>query len=530
MTRLARGSRRPARNCLATIGNLPTRRSTQLTTAASVAMVLVTAPVAADEWRVEPGVRPTISYTDNVALAPSGQAQGSLILGVAPRVNFTGKGSRYTVSGNYELSAYFYSNAANNTRYYSNLDLLGNVEAIRRFFFVEGGVNIFQNYISPLGPITTTNALQTGNRTNTYVYRLNPYIQSVPGADTQYLLRWNNMWTDYSANGLRNSYVSEVIGRIGRPSSSGRRFGWQAEYNGTYVKYNNQDAFTLNLGRAILSYEVNPDLQVSARGGYEQNNYAVGGYSGSIYGAGLDWRPTPRTILNGYLEHRFFGDSYRANFQHRTRLTGWRLTGSRDITTSAQQLQLGTGIAADVVDAAFTSRIPDPAQRQQAVQQFLEQTGLPSILTQPLSYYNSQILLQDRVEGAFSLFGGRNSLVFTAYWSDQEPITGSGATLPALLGANLDYNQHGASASYTHQLTGTASLNFLALRNHTQYRSVFTPGSTDYTLLRALLTANLGANTTWFTGIRYQWRDASNPPYAEYREAAIFGGLDYTYR
>jgi uncharacterized protein (PEP-CTERM system associated) len=506
------------------------RSLVELTTAGAVALLLLAAPAAADQWRVEPGVRPTITYTDNVGLQSSGQEQSSLIVGVTPRIDFRGEGSRYTVTGRYELSAYFYSNAPSSSQYYNNLDLFGNVEAVKRFFFIEGGVNVFQNFISPLGPITVTNSLQTGNRTSTYLYRLNPYIQSAPGAETTYLLRWNNTWTDYSSSALRGSYVADGIANIGRPSGPGRRYGWQAEYNGSYVKYNNQQPYTLHLGRGILSYQVNPDLQVSARGGYEENDYAIGGYSGSIYGAGLNWRPTPRTTLDGFWEHRFFGSSYRANFQHRTRLTGWRLTGSRGLTTSTQQLQLGTGIAADVVDAAFISRVPDPMQRQQEVQKFLDQSGLPPILTQPITYFNNQILLQDRVEAAFSLFGGRNSLVFTAYWSDQEPITGTGTMLPALLSANQDYAQRGASASYTHNLTGTASLNFLALRNHTQYRSAFIPGSVDYTLLRALFTARIGASTSWFTGVRYQWQDPSNPPYSQYREAAVFGGLDYAYR
>jgi uncharacterized protein (PEP-CTERM system associated) len=286
----------------------------------------------------------------------------------------------------------------------------------------------------------------------------------------------------------------------------------------------------LQLGRGILSYQVNPDLQVSARGGYEQNNYSVGGYSGSIYGAGLDWRPSPRTTLNGFWEHRFFGDSYRATFQHRTRLTGWRLSGSRGITTSTQQLTLGAGIAADVVDAAFTSRVPDPMQRQQEVERFIEQNGLSPTLTEPVVFYNNQILLQDRVTGALSLLGGRNSLVFTAYWRDQEPITGGGTQLSPVLSANLDYVVRGATANYTHRLTGTASLSFLALRSNTRYRSTFLPGSVDYTLFRALFTARIGASTSWFTGVRYQWQDASNPPYRDYREAAVFGGLDYAYR
>jgi len=496
----------------------------------AAALTLVAMPVAADQWRVEPGVQGTITYTDNVSLAAPGQEQSSGILGVAPSIAASGKGRRYTFDAAYTLSGYFYTASGQDNSYYSNLNLFGNVEAINRFFYVDGGINIFQNFLSPFGPITIDNSLQTGNRYTTYVYRLNPYFQGNIGADTTYLLRWNNTWSDYSQSALQESYVSNVIGRIGRPAGVGRRYGWEVDYNGSYVKYNNQDPYTLHLGRAVLSYQLMPDLQVSGRGGYENNNYYLNEYSGAIYGAGLNWRPTDRTVVSGFWEHRFFGSSYQADFQHRTRLTGWRLTGSRGITTNTQQLQLGTGIAYDVVDAAFTGRIPDPAQRQQAVQQFLTQTGLPPFLTQPLYFFNNQILLQDRVEAAFSLFGARNSLVFTVYWSDQEPITGTGTALPAFLTPNQNYVQQGGSVSYNHQLTGTASLNLLALRNQTRYRSALVPGTVDYTIFRAAFRSQLSPRTSWFAGARYQWQDASNPPYTEYNEAAIFAGIDYVYR
>ena len=45
-------------------------------------------------------------------------------------------------------------------------------------------------------------------------------------------------------------------------------------------------------------------------GGYEDNRYSVTDYSGAIYGAGLQWKPTERTSLDAKWEHRFFGSSY----------------------------------------------------------------------------------------------------------------------------------------------------------------------------------------------------------------------------
>ncbi|MCC6610753.1 MAG: TIGR03016 family PEP-CTERM system-associated outer membrane protein [Burkholderiales bacterium] len=499
-------------------------------TAASAALAIGAAPALADQWKVEPGVRGTITYSDNLSLAPPGKEESGMALGLTPRIGITGRGPRYSVNADYALSGYFYTNGTLSNQFYSNLNLFGNVEAIERFFYVDGGVNIFQNFLSPLGPITVSPELNTNNRYTTYVYRLNPYLKGQLRGDTNYLLRWNNTWVDYSQSGMRESYVSDIIGQLGQPSGLERRVGWGLDYNRNYVKYNQQEGFTRELVRGILYYQATPELQVSGRAGYENNDYALTRYSGSIYGAGVDWRPTDRTSVNGYWEHRFFGSSYAANLQHRHRMLGFRLSGSRAVTTSAQQYNLGTGLAYDVVDAAFMSRIPDPAQRQQAVLQFLQQTGLPPILTQPIYFYNNQILLQERIEAAISLNGARNSVVLTVYLSDQAPITATGTPIDILLANNQNFVQRGASASYTYKLSGNQNISMLALRYHTKYRSTLIPGETDYTIFRALFTSNLSRRTSWFAGARYQWQDPNNSAFAQYREAAVFGGIDYTYR
>ena len=122
-------------------------------------------------------------------------------------------------------------------------------------------------------------------------------------------------------------------------------------------------------------------------------------YSGAVYGAGVDWTPNPRTKLDGFLEHRFFGPSYGLNFNHRTRRTAWRLSATRNTyTTIEQPLTLRPGTTAEVLDDAFRSQIADPAQREQAVKQFLERAGLPPSLTQPYTFYTNQIYLAEQCD------------------------------------------------------------------------------------------------------------------------------------
>src|SRR5207247_9990915 len=94
--------------------------------------------------------------------------------------------------------------------------------------------------------------------------------------------------------------------------------------------------------------------------------------------------------------------------------------------------------AARFVAAAFTTRIPDPAQRAAAVAQFLAQTGLPPTLTSPLKFYATTITLKQTASLSAVWVGKLNAVGFTLFNVQSEAISGSGSVLPPVVefGAN----------------------------------------------------------------------------------------------
>ena len=133
-------------------------------------------------------------------------------------------------------------------------------------------------------------------------------------------------------------------------------------------------------------------------------------YSGAVYGAGVDWTPDPRTKLEDSSSTDSSVPSYGLNFNHRTRLTAWRLSATRNAYTAVDQpLTLRPGTTAQVLDDALRSQIADPVQREQAVQQLLQRAGLPPALTQPYSFYTNQIYLAQQLTGSVGLVGKRNT-------------------------------------------------------------------------------------------------------------------------
>jgi uncharacterized protein (PEP-CTERM system associated) len=178
---------------------------------------------------------------------------------------------------------------------------------------------------SRFGPQPANLTTPTNNRYTTQGYGVSPYVQGVIGSNISYSLRDDNTWSRSSNYGdsaatVPATYSNYLSGQLS--SVIGNGGGWTLQYTRqTYDNGVDTGSYVIQVGRAILSFVVDPQLTLSARAGYESDHFpALTGSNGSllpssdntgtIYGAGMNWRPGERTSLNGYWEHQFFGSSY----------------------------------------------------------------------------------------------------------------------------------------------------------------------------------------------------------------------------
>ena len=156
------------------------------------------------------------------------------------------------------------------------------------------------------------------------------------------------------------------------------------------------------------------------------------------------------------------------------------------------------------LDAAFTTRIPDPAERAIAVEQFLARTGLPPTLTAPVNFYGTSITLQNTQTVSLVLIGVRNSVTFTVFNVVSDAISGKGDVLPPALAFGQNNTQTGIGVGYSYQLSGFTSLGANASYSRTtsnqtslnDFRS--NNGSAGLTL-----NTSFGPKTTGFAGVNY---------------------------
>ena len=496
----------------------------------SAALGCGTSPADAATWVFTPSIGLQETLTDNVDLQPAQFAKSDLVTQLTPTLTFSGVGAHATLTGFVSAPILFYARTGTENNYvYPFANVVGNVEAVDKFFYVEGAASVSQQFLTPFGaqPVSLTTATQ--NRYTASTYRISPYIKGVTTGNVRYELRNNSYWTTLNGSPIAtdNSFTSEWLGKIDSPVSP---LGWSADFDLTDVKFQNQASQQTNLGRVGPRYAYDAQLQLHADVGYEDNHYPFSNYRGYIYGVGVEWRPTERTSVTANWEHRFFDASYLFSFNHRTPLSVWSVNASRNITSYPEQLaSLPAGSVQGLLNQLFLSRIPDPVLRQSTINSLIQDQGLPENLSNPVTLYTQQILLQESASATVGLLGARNSIYATVFYLHQEPIAGSGTALPPVLaiGTLNDNTQQGINVVWTHNLTPAVSMNLTTTALRTTANAPFS-AKTNQGYATLTVTSPLSARTSVFAGARYQMLRANFEQ--GYNEAALFAGLTYTFK
>ena len=479
------------------------------------------------DWKFQSSIGANSTLTDNVGLTSSGQ-QTDLVTSISPSVSASLDGARLKVKAQYTPTINQYASTSQNNYIANYLNAMANLEAVEKFFYVDASASIFQSFLSPFAPQPTNTANATANRTQTTVLGVSPYIKSTTASGISYSLRDSNLYTTDNTSTANDTYFNQVSGRVDGPA--GNWIQWGGDYDYTYTKFQGSNDLTSQLARLRLTHALDPELSVSATGGYETNDYSVQHYTGAIYGGGLSWDPTPRTRLYGNAEHRFFGTSYSGGFEHRTRLTIWNLQGSRNTSSYPQQLAIPAGNTQSVLNALFQARIPDPIQRQQAVDAYIRQAGLPPTLISPLSYYTNSIYLNEYINGSIAIVGSRNVVTFAAYWNNSKPITATGLSVPGVFSAATEVITVGASVTASHSLTPYTSVALTGAWSNargTDTTSTTPTVSSSQDIYLLTLSHQFSPKTYGSLGLRYQRFDTTNS--GDVKEHALLAGITHNF-
>lgn len=499
------------------------------TTLLGALLTLAAAPSSAQSWHIEPAFSAQETLTNNVNLMSSESRRSDLVTQLTPSLRITEKGARTSLIGFLSLPVLLYARTGKeNNNAYPSADLLGDAALVENWLHVEGRITISQQYFNPFGgqPLGLDNATQ--NRYESDTYRLSPYVKGVTPGGVSYELRNNNVWTNVANTPVtaNDFHYTEYKGTAAHTETI---VGWQADFDVNDITVNKGDSFRTRLVRLQPLYNVDPQLRLVATVGYEENHFPSDDSSNMIYGGAFEWHPTPRTDVLGSLEHRFFGAGYQFSFDHRTPLTVWKVRLSRNISSFPQQLASlpAGGDVSALLNNLFLTTIPDAALRQQTVDQFIRDRGLPSVLSNALNLYSQEVFLQQSQTASVGLLGTRNTVVLTVFNVRSQPISASGNALTTPVDFGDNSRRTGISLLWSHKLTPSVVVDTTIERFRTVANAPL-EGTTNQTALRIAVSTPLSARTTMFAGARYQ--TLSSDIVTDYNETAAFIGVNHTFR
>lgn len=473
------------------------------------------------------------SFTNNVNLVSGGNAKNDFITQITPSITFGESGGRFKTGGFVSLPILKYARTSENDTFVPLVNVLATAEVIERVFFVDTTINVQQAFNSPFGARPVTLDSSTANRFTAQSYDVSPYVRGGTG-NYSYELRDKNIWTKSSGSVgsiPSSSYSNEAVGTIVRQPTP---LGWRIDYDRSDVKFPDQGPLITQLVRASAVWQADPQLQISAGGGYEDNRYTLASYKDTIYSVGARWRPTERTTVNANVEHRFFGASYSFEFDHRTPLSVWSLHALRNTTTYPQQLAslpAGSSIVALLNQLLLTS-IPDPVQRQAYIDQLISSGSVPQLTSGAVNLFTQQVLLQEQASASVGLIGARNTVYFTVFRTHSEPVAGAGIPLEGLVSSIGNNTQTGGSVVWTHKLTPSLTLT----ASGDVLRAVANApdtGKTNQGVLRSSLATPISANTSIYAITRYQRFRSDVTTFdipTSYSEFGISIGMNHTFR
>ncbi len=478
---------------------------------ALTASLLATAH-AAPSLQIEPTLSVSQTLTDNVALAATGKTSDA-ISRIDAGLALRSRSGMVQGRLDYTLSELFYARQSDRNTHLNRLNAQFDAELVERQGFVNVSASVAQQAASAFAAQPGSDGVGGANATEVRNLRIAPRWQGQFAGAVSYVLSGNYNLSSTRDGGQGDARSSGLSLHLGNARSAA--LGWTLDaihQHSAYASGRGTDSDRL-LGGVNLQLRA-LDLQLSAQGGYERSNLVTTDTQGSsTWGAGAVWSPSPRTRVVGQVEHRPFGDTHLLSAEYRTPLTVWKLTDSRQLSTSGNQLGSGrAGTVFDLFFAQFASVEPDPIRRAELVNAFLQSYGIDPRAGLAPGFLSSAATVQDRLELSVAARGVRSSAVLTASRGSTRRADTLSAASDDLSGSSR-IRADNLSLNLSHRLTPQASLNLScgwldsrgdqALQSNRQ-RSVLLTYS-----------ERLARNASWGLTLRRTLYETSLVPYAE---------------
>ncbi|WP_298195438.1 TIGR03016 family PEP-CTERM system-associated outer membrane protein [Ferrovum sp.] len=506
----------------------------------------------ADTLTITPRFNTSETYTDNLTLAPGNQATPGFITQLTPGVNIQDNGSQLKLNIDYSLLDMIYNNYGWEHTYYNQLNATGDLELIKKTFFIDASSTISQQPLTLFGPVSANGANLTGNVANVTTETISPTL--VHNFDEEFIAqaKLTRSLTNFSAAGPAvygggvgfspsqvgfnpgydfsgSSNIADLYVANGAEFTN---FLWKLDYNNNQTVFTGYPNSTISLLTADLGYLITPRFKLTSQVGYENDNFVYFGPrpQGLFWNVGYGWSPSQRTHLDMSVGERFYGRTYLLNLSHRMRHVMVQAGYNQSVMSSMGEQYLPPAAA---LDQLLLNQITDPAQRQQTIQQILSALGPQSSLF-GMNVMTNEIFLSKTFQTSVGVTTTRNTVLFTLFDNQTLPLQQPGAASlnnPFLQFQNYlafgTFYTSGATLTWANQLTPVMTATFSDTYSRMSMADL--PGQETVDLLLIGVSDKLTEKVTSSLTYRHQYMNGGVVGGYSFMENALIAGLNFIF-
>ncbi|MCZ8075681.1 MAG: TIGR03016 family PEP-CTERM system-associated outer membrane protein [Paucibacter sp.] len=465
---------------------------------------------------VEPRFGVMQTWTDNNRLSSTNK-DAALLTTLTPGISISTTRGAIRGSLDYSLNGIVYTKSDEKARVQHSLAAKGVAELIDNLFFVDASASVSQQAASAFGVQTVDPSLANANRRETATVSVSPRIQGRIGSVANFELRANTSATNVSDAVIGDSHANGGNLRISRAGRAALTWSLDASTQKSSFKTGAQNR--VSSATASLGYTPDVDWKLGVLAGRERSDLKDFVLRNSwTYGANLSWTPSPRTKVSADFQSHEYGDSFSYNLEHRWSRSALRFSDSQSVNAASFQNAGAPRSNYDLYFFQFASLVPDPAQRDVFVRNFLRAQGLSAdALASSAVVDTGPTVLRTQLL-SYSLQGVRTTLTATASRNNNRRLA-SASSSAGDFAANGRVLQRSLSVNISHNLTPTSSAVLTALQQESEGDTA--AQSSTLRSISASWNCRLGTRTNFTLGARA----AHSGGLISYRENAMFANL-----
>jgi uncharacterized protein (PEP-CTERM system associated) len=484
-----------------------------------------TAPVQPPALQI--GIDGGFAATDNGGLSPSGQERADLIATVRPKVAYFRRTSRMEVDVEAAAGLVAYAKGTQKNEVLPEVRAFARSELIERWLYFDAAATVGQTELDSFG--TRVNQLTSANRRTGTSFRASPYVLRDLSSNSSVLALYDLATENNGADtGARRVSQRTVVRYEMKPVPLGAAFEIARLDNETQGI--DDSRLTIDTARAVVRIALRDQMILGAIAGADHSDTAGRGHTDPLYGATVLWNPGPRTLLDGTLEHRFFGLGGSLALHHRTPLMSFAVAmrrGPATVTSTLGQIDARSDLR-PLLDAILTSRYSDPAVRRGLVQSVVDTRALDVRLPNPTSIVADYQQLQTDANATWVYLGTRNTAALTLYTRKLQQMRHEGDPPPPG-GVQNDSHEAGASFQVGRRLDPNLSVHAVLSWSKISGLAARAGESSEEWVQRIDISRALSTRTAILAGLKYNRFSSNATGQHDYKATLAFAGMRHSF-